>query len=501
MSTAKNAKVVTAAAPAAPEATGAVQKPRGKRAAKASVCTETVPTQPAAAPPAEKKPPRRSTKSKPAEPPASGEEPVAVDTAYPSKPTRRVSQPVSPRAAAAPFASARKGATNLSPADVKKHTIQLSRSVGRYAQITNGVLKAQNGEYTTGGKVYTKADLKEMTKDMAKAIERLPGIFRATNSRRKELQISDEERSLRREALLARAREGCDILAHTVNIPKLADVLYEKAKFAIDSKKKLSRPESSRQITSQFYVTNQFVDFVKSGNFGNGLALLFPNVSDKTHAIPCANDCRPGGGTKYRDEAIAAVERECADILDGKSLVEYLETDLASLYKLADPRTLLLLLLNNNVATSPLLMTIMARYNSVNGLTDPVSKRIHVDKNMTKHFGPGTNSRWLLNKTDFTPTQADVDAAEDPAERERLKSIVDRANLSIYEQLKNYTPKRRHANDENSLPPFDGETYERSIAIVIASMCHIGNIPDSQLMARLKDPRVAALTVGINIYI
>jgi hypothetical protein len=131
-----------------------------------------------------------------------------------------------------------------------------------------------------------------MTKDMSKAIERLPAIFRASNSRRKDFLISDEERAARRDALLARAKEGAEMLAKTVEVPKLADVLFEKAKLAIDAKKKLSKPESSRQITSQFYVTDQFVNFVKSGNFGNGLALLFPNVSDETHAIPCANDHR-----------------------------------------------------------------------------------------------------------------------------------------------------------------------------------------------------------------
>jgi hypothetical protein len=146
-------------------------------------------------------------------------------------------------------------------------------------------------------------------------------------------------------------------------------------------------------------------------------------------------------------------------------------------------------------------MTIMARYNSVNKLTDPVTKRIHVDKNMTKHFGPGSNSRWMLKGVDYTPTQSDVDGAEDPAERERLQSVVDRSKMSVYEQLHNYTPKRKSSSGEPTSPTFDGETYERSAAIVIASMCHIGSVPDGQLAAQLKNPLLAALTVGINIYI
>lgn len=470
---------------------------------------------PVAAPPVPKSPVAQDSAGqpeKPAAPPRKGgrvakatpivEDPSAIEGAVAEvAPRRRVTAPMSPRSAAAVFTAPRKNAVPLTASDAKRHTILLSRSVGRYAQITGGVLKSKNGEYSVGGKVYTQADLKEMTKDISKAIERLPGVFRASNARRKEV-LSEEERDARRTALLAKAREGAELLAEIIDIPRLADVLYEKARVEIDAKKRLSRPESSKQITSQFYVTDRFVDFVRSGNFGNGLALLFPGVSPETHAIPCANDQRTGD-TKKRDEAIAAVERECAEILGGKSLAEFLETDTAKLYKLADPRSLLLLLLNNNVASSPLLMTIMTRYNKVNGLTDPATKRIHVDKNMSKHFGPGTDSRWMLKGADFTPTDAQVSAVEDQAERDRLQTIVDNSKLSVFEQLQNYTPKRKAADAaprSSDEPMFDGETYERSLAIVIASKCHIGSVPERQEV-KLRDPRIAALTAGLNIYI
>lgn len=466
------------------------RKPAGKKAPPAPKSPVAV-EEPVVVP-ATKTASRKKAGTKPAADPA--EEPLALDAA-PTAVTRAVAPPMSPRAASAVFTASRKNAAPLSLSEAKQHALALSRSVIRGGQISRAVLASKNGEYRTGDKSYTKADLKDMDRATAQAISRMHMIFKAASSRHKET-LSDEERTARRDALIERAREGAEILAESSKIPRLADVIYEKAVHEIDSKAKLSKLESSKQITSQFYVTDQFVNFVRTGNFGNGLALLFPNVSDATHAIPVASD-KLSGTTEHADAAIKAVEKECAGVLKGQTLLQYLDTDIATLRMLADPRWLILTLLSHNVVTSPLLMTIMARYAKVNNLTDPETKRINFskDKNMRQHFGPGTNSRWFLGGVDYTPTEETIKAAPE-AERAELREIMENANLSIYDRLLARKPKKK----DGSLP-FDGKSYERSIAIVIPCMCHIKIMTDEKLAEKLRNPKLAALTVGINIYI
>jgi hypothetical protein len=349
--------------------------------------------------------------------------------------------------------------------DVRHSAEAVSRNVARLAQIASSVGK-NGGKADVGGREYTASDVREMARVLSRSVRRLPVACRQS-SRRGVQVLSEEERAKRCSALLEKSAAGInelvDSLGGSVNGPKLKALLAANEKARVEGLKAPSKPEASSHISAA-YISDPFREFIRNANLGNGIALLFPdaNLSDETRAI---------SGAANPDEAIEAVKKEL-----GYDPVPKIGTrEQARL--LADPRRVIApLLVERGVATSPLLMSIMACYIAVNGLKTE-DGRIRVDDTMRKHFGSG-NTRWVFGKKDLTPADA-----------------LDDVQLSGLERLKRRKPK----NPGDPLP-YDGKTFSRPMSIALASMYRIAKAPE-EMTAELSSSKIVNLANGVKAYL
>lgn len=348
--------------------------------------------------------------------------------------------------------------------DTRAMAQQLARSIEKYTRVVAGVSKSTDGEFAVGGATYTQADVKQMKTALRESIKSLPRVARSVPLRTVDT-ISPEERQLRIEAHCERARLGAEELAAAIGIPKLAAVLFKNEKARISALTKLSRVEPSSHV-SCFYISDPLKEFVRNGNFGNGIALLFPDreLSDDVHCV---------SGAEAPEDAIKAV----SDAI-GEDCVAALGITRDQAVKIADTRRVLSpLLIEAGVATSALLMTLTARYIRVNRLKDAATGRIRVDTNMRRQFG-SKNTRAILNGVDHTPADASEDVNLDGLARLRKRTVPDGQPV-----------------------PFDGKTFIRPMTITLASFYRVSKVSDPALAATLASERINRLAIGANIYL
>jgi len=438
----------------------AAAKPAGKKAPKAVVAKKVVVAKKA---PVEKK----------AKKVATAPDAAAPDATKPAVVKRAVAIPMSPRTihnklkkpTPATETSPAGPASELTYKDVRVCADSLARNFSRILQISNRISKT--GTCTMNNRTYEKADLDEMRKAYTASIRSLPANACSTK-RRTPQPISAEERTLRIEGQTARTNAGIECLTKTIKVPALSGYLAKHALNRLESTETPSKVESGAQISAAFLISDPLRNFIREANLGNGIALLFPGMSEETRSISGAHDA---------DAAINAVREE----LGGKDPLEILGVTKEQAVKLADPRQILApLLIERGIATSPLLMSIMACYISANGLRDETG-RITIDDNIRKHLGNGT-TRWVNKKIDYTPAEG---ASED-------------LELSGIARL-----QARPVKAKETAPPCDETTFVRSMSIALASHYRIptANIPADKVETLLKDPIVADLASGIKAYL
>lgn len=377
-----------------------------------------------------------------------------------SRPKRVSASPLmSPRTASSRLAD--KGDA-LSYRDVRMTADAVSRNVARLAQIVAMVEK--KGTYELNGRTYTRADVREMTRALTQAVKRIPVACRLS-SRRGVAALPDEEREGRIRSLLDRAYAGIDELTSIIGMPALNKVMRANEKARIEAIRVPSKPDAGLQISAAFYISDPLREFIRNANLGNGIALFFPEVSDEVRAV---------SGAENPDAALAAVQEELGA---QRNVLKELGVTKEQARLVADPRYVIKsLIIERGIATSPLLMSIMACYIAANGLKGP-DGRISLDDNMRKHFGSGS-TRWVFGGKDLTPAEA-----------------LDDVNLSGLERLKRRAPK-----NSGDPVPFDGKTFARSMSIALASMYRIAKVPDD-LAAALTNPRVVNLASGVKSYL
>lgn len=397
-------------------------------------------------------------------------EPVAVPVPEPEAPKTPVTEPVKRVKRHHTIASPRSAAGTIMQTDntvifrdTRKMAMRLARSLEKYTRVVGGVSKSAEGTFTSGGVTYTQEDVKAMKSALRESIRSLPRVARAAPLRNVD-SISPEERELRITTHCDRALRAAEELAAAIGVPKLAAVLFKNEKARVSALTKVSRVEPAARV-SCFYISDPLKEFVRNGNFGNGIALLFPDrdLSDEVHCV---------SGAESPENAIKAV----SDAL-GEDCVAALGITREQAIKIADPRRVLSpLLIEAGVATSALLMTLTARYIRVNRLKDPATGRIRVDTNMRRQFGT-KNTRAVINGVDHTPP----DASED-------------VNLDGLARL-----KKRVVSDGQPVP-FDGKTFIRPMTITLASFYRVSKVDDPALATTLASDRISNLAVGANMY-
>ena len=328
---------------------------------------------------------------------------------HPKKPTKR-SHPLSPRSACSQFIQT--ASETKSKDDKSKGIKELERSAASVAKSIKFMNKvssrlssskhkaAKDAKIVIAGTSYTRDDVNEMEKDLTKTIKSLVNI---TNSYSKKSQkvISQDELKTRLDFHLELAKSSTNVLAANIGMPSIASIIVSNANNRVANR--LTTPSkwippnpvyNFRKISEPFFISDQLKNFILHSNFGNGLAIFFPKVSDACRNVP---------GASKPEAAVNAIELETG-ITD---LASHLGVTKAQMYKLADLRTVLSKIVTyHGIITSPVLMSLMSCYINANGLKK--NKRITIDGNMRKWFG-GTNIRPIYNGVDVTPPDASPD--------------------------------------------------------------------------------------------
>jgi hypothetical protein len=401
----------------------------------------------------------------------------------------------SPRAAVAAISAAAGSSATASATSsfsykrVREVTNDISSSIARHTQIAVGLAlsKESDGSYEYAGKTYKPEDLRAQTIALARGIRRIPAITKESCSRTRKASIDDLEVERRTNIHRERATRGAAELGKAIDIPAITPILTANSICRANAlkKKSPSKPEAAQQISSTFYVSDNFIGFVRQGNFGNGIALLFPKTNPEYASI--TKETRAISGAEDPDGALTAVASDLG--ISVADVLKKLGVDKAMARNLADPRFVISpLIIDRGIATSPILMSLMAHYINVNGLRDPTTGRIHVDENMRLHFGDGTNTRWVLNKHDYTP---------DDIVRSDPQTNVDRSGL---DRILSRSEKTDEAAGGVGASSYDGKTFLRSMAIALACMYRIPTVPE-KMKVNLSNPRIVNLAVGVSAYI
>jgi hypothetical protein len=402
--------------------------------------------------------------------PAGGGKPARTRRPSPSSP-RTTAQMLNPRGAAP-------GSEPLTPLRIKAATAAVARNFETMRQIQKRVAESKTGKWKApNGREYDQAAVREMCAALQVSVRRLPPACYAASRRRAQPPLSDAEKVRRQEVLTERVTRGANELANAVGCPALAALLMEQALAKIRSRDRLPSPEAGLQISAPFLITDQFRKFVEECNFGNGLPKIFGLDAPSITAI---------NGAAEPDRAIAEVEAAAGiDVAEKlgfpKGAANRAEgVELAR--RLADPRTVLRPLLGERgVVTSPILMSLMARYVAANGLKDPETGRIRVDDNMRKYFGEGTNTRFVYLKHDYTPEVPPGTKVEPYNDHD--KSALERIRARPFE--------------DGAVVPYDGATHTRAMLIAIATFFRISDTP-AKFQGFLKNERLSDLANGIK---
>lgn len=229
-----------------------------------------------------------------------------------------------------------------------------------------------------------------------------------------------------------------------------------------------------------YYVSQQFIDFVKNGNFGNGIALFFNWCFDESSDIMIGSD-KPG----ERTNSAACLEAVAKDLgEDTDYVVNEIGVPRELALRYADPRHLLRPLIVSQFGTYPLLVSIFERYIRANRLevSGIGGSRIRVDKNMKRWFGPGTNTHHIVLGTDNI-TKHNVTNPEflaDPTHdvhKNALELLAIRGGKYAY----------------------DGETFCRTMIYELISTFVIPKVPESVI----PEPKeyMSHICAGVRIYI
>ena len=348
--------------------------------------------------------------------------------------------------------------------DAIARNIKLTTTLARRFASTKSKKKGATQVVKIGDREYTREAYNQQVKELQQSVRSLPAA--ACSYKRNARHISDDERQKRIDAQVERSTPGIQALASELGIPKLAGYIQQRnLEVCTKSKKPPSRVESGTQISAAFYISDPLREFILNANLGNGIAYLFPNISDKVRSIVGGED---------PEAAYAAVSQEI-----GKDPATVLGIPKKEVLKLADPRVVLRpLVLDLGIATSPLLMCIMAFYVSANDLRDE-NGRVHIDELMQTCFGKG-NTRHVLFDKDVTSSELGDD-------------VISTLTQSGLARLTSRAPKT-----EKSSIPCDGETFDRSMSIALASYYRIPATATHK--ETLQTPKVVNLANGIKAY-
>jgi hypothetical protein len=257
---------------------------------------------------------------------------------------------------------------------------------------------------------------------------------------------------------------------------KYSEELKELSKYFNASKKRRvhRNPDnnSGDQLRAMFYITDQLVGFLRKANLGEGN----PNMLDG----------QPNPSELARQEHPVGSERR--------------------------PQTYMNLIMENNMATSGILTSVLSLYTTVNQVQSLANGgRIKPDALMMEYFNKG-NTRFIYKGQDLTPDSAPTNMK--PDKREKFEKNLSQVNLTVFERIKqrDTDPTISHVDKRGKpvicykepVPGQQNDDYGMSYSMymVLLNYCRIPNeLMDPDLVAQLSDPAIIRTAAEMQSYI
>jgi hypothetical protein len=251
---------------------------------------------------------------------------------------------------------------------------------------------------------------------------------------------------------------------------------------------RLKKPSSQmgEKPKHPFYITDTLAKYLRSENYGNGLAMALSGSDDPAMIEWMRYDCSPLSKEEKSDwekklkdknhasEAQFALERDAyahqaydafttnfaplkdslltnlqrnqqnfsGEKLKKKKTSQPVEISTDLDFTKANVREQIHLVLHKQIATSGILISIINLIISVNQLSSKTNgQRVHYNDTMLRYFDGNNNTRWLLQGTDHTP-KSDDNLPEDCKTSKSIMGRFKTSNLSVFEILRERVGRR-----------------------------------------------------------
>lgn len=271
-----------------------------------------------------------------------------------------------------------------------------------------------------------------------------------------------------------------------------------------NSKSKKTSSQKGEQLKHPFYITDTLAKYLRSENYGNGLAMALSGSEDQAMIDWMRYDCSPLSKEErsdwekklkdknYAAEAQFALDRDAYarqaydafttnfaplknsllanlqrnqqifsdEKLKKKKPSQQVEISNDIDFTKANVRDQIHLVLHKQIATSGILISIINLIISVNDLSSKTNgQRVHYNDNMLRHFDGNNNTRWVLHGTDYTPKSID-DLPKDCKKSDSIMGRLKTSELSAFEILRQRVGRRIRDKEFN-------DTRQREINFIV----------------------------------
>lgn len=271
-----------------------------------------------------------------------------------------------------------------------------------------------------------------------------------------------------------------------------------------NSKIRKASSQMGEQLKHPFYITDTLAKYLRSENYGNGLAMALAGsedpvmiewmrydcsplskeekadwekkLKDKNHAVDAkfaldrdayarqAYDAFTTNFAPLKDSLLANMQRNqqifSNEKMKKKKSGQQIEISIDIDFTNANIRDQIHLVLHKQIATSGILISIINLIISVNQLSSKTNgQRVHYNDTMLRYFDGNNNTRWVLHGTDHTPKSVD-DLPEDCKNSESIMGRFKTSDLSAFEILRQRVGRRIRDKEFN-------DTRQREINFIL----------------------------------
>ena len=227
------------------------------------------------------------------------------------------------------------------------------------------------------------------------------------------------------------------------------------------------------QARPLFYISDQLRAYLTNSNYGNGLvgAFVQNNLNDPA-TFQAASGLARASGSDYNALANAAGgEANLVGLYQAALECEWKKSrqagappraTAADVRARADVKAQLGMVLNDGLATSGIIISLLSLIIAANNLQSQSNRQRFHHEGMVPYFGRGTNTRWIFNRTDLTPASFDGVADITGPRRAELNAKLTQVDISAIERIAARGPQNSTKKTEAKVLPFIEKGQEKA---------------------------------------